>query len=167
VENVVAGQLLSRGGHHLFPTDDAHIVCVGKLLSSCVRVEGVHVVDCTPGQDNIIECFFERPHCEVHGADSKQGEGVNSNHDHEKEDVEEDLDKTNQKLSVKHENSFVLPRVFTMEVNGVEDILDQGVDNNSQEDGVFESKHQLDTCSFCQGGSVGMLYEKQVHRRQD
>ena len=49
-----------------------------------------------------------------------------------------------------------------MQVDGVEDILDKGVDDNSEEDGILKSKDKLDTGSLGQGGGVGMLNEKQI-----
>ena len=48
MEDVTAGQLLSSAGHHLLPADDADVVRVGQLLGRGVRVESVHVVDCSP-----------------------------------------------------------------------------------------------------------------------
>ena len=65
MEDVAAGQLLggARGGGHLLPADDAHVVRVGELLGRGVRIQGVHVVDGATGQDHVIERFFKSPHC--------------------------------------------------------------------------------------------------------
>ena len=100
MENVVAGQLLGRGGHHLLPADDAHIVRVCQFFSCGVRIEGVHVVDCSPREDNIIESFLESSHSEVHWTHSKQGQGVDPDHDDEEQDVQQDFDESNEQLSV-------------------------------------------------------------------
>ena len=51
-----------------------------------------------------------------------------------------------------------------MQVDGVEDILDQGVHDDGEQDGILKAKDQLDTCTFGQSGGVGMLDEKGVQR---
>jgi len=51
-----------------------------------------------------------------------------------------------------------------VQVNGVEDILDQGVHDNGEQDGVLKAKNQLDTGALGQSGGVGMLDEKGVQR---
>lgn len=71
MENVVAGQLLGGGGDHLLPADNTDVVSVGQLLGCGVRVEGVHVVDGSPGKHHVIECLLEGPHREVHGPNSE------------------------------------------------------------------------------------------------
>jgi hypothetical protein len=167
VENVVAGQLLGRWSDHLLPADDADVVRVSELLSSGVGVEGVHVVDCSSGEHNIIESFLESSHSEVHGAHSKQRQSVDPDHDHKEEDVQQDLDEPNEQLSVKHEDRLVLPWVLTVQVDGVEDILDKSVDDNGEKDGILKPKHQLYTSPLGECGGVGMLDEKQVQRSQD
>ena len=98
-------------------------------------------MDCTSGEDNIIEGFLESSHCEIHGAHSKQRQGVDSDHDDKEQDVEQNLDESNEEFSVEHKNGLVLPRILTVKVNGVEDILDEGIDDNSEKDGILESKH--------------------------
>ena len=150
MEDVTTGQFLggSSCGSHLLPADDAYVVSVGQLLRCGVRIEMVHVVDGAARQNNIIECFFERSHGEVHGSDSEEWQSVDPDHDHEEEDVEEDLDEAYEEFSVEHEDSLVLPGVLAVQVNGVEDILDEGVDDNGEEDGILETKHQLNTGSL-------------------
>ena len=49
-----------------------------------------------------------------------------------------------------------------MQVDGVEDILDQGVHDNGEQDGILKAKDQLDTCTFGQSGGVGVLDEECV-----
>jgi len=50
-----------------------------------------------------------------------------------------------------------------VQVDGVEDVLNQGVHDDGEEDGVLKAKHQLHACSLGQSGGVGMLDEKCVH----
>ena len=169
MEDVTAGQLLggARSGGHLLPADDAHVVSVGELLGRGVRVERVHVVDGAPGQHHVVERLLERPHGEIHRADREQGQGVDPDHDDEEEDVEEDLDKADKQLGVEHEHGLVLPGVLRMEINGMEDILDDEVDHDGQQDGVFEPKHELDACALGEGGGVGVLDEEHVEGGED
>ena len=115
----------------------------------------------------MLESFLESSHSEVHGAYSKQWQSVDPDHDHEEEDVQQDLDEPNEQLSVEHEYCLVLPGVLTMQVDRVEDILDKSVDDNGEKDGIFKPKHQLHASPLGEGGSVGMLDEKQVQRSQD
>ena len=162
MENVTAGQLLSTASHHLLPADDADVVRVGQLLGRGVGVERVHVVDRSAGENNVVKCFLEGSHGEVHWAYSEQRQGVDTDHDDEEEDVEQHFDKTNKELCVEHEDGFVLPGVLTVQVNGVEDVLDEGVDDDGEQDGVLEAKHELDTGALGEGGGVGVLDEECV-----
>ena len=169
MEDVAAGQLLggARSGGHLLPADDAHVVSVGELLGRGVRVERVHVVDGAPGQHHVVERLLERPHGEIHRADGEQGQGIDPDHDDEEEDVEQHFDKTNKEFCVEHEDGFVLPGVLTVEVNGVEDVLDEGVDDDGEQDGVLEAKHELDTGALGEGGGVGVLDEEHIQGGED
>jgi len=117
VEYVTAGQLLGSAGHHFLPADDADVVSVGELLGSSVRVESVHVVDCSAGEDHIVKCFLEGSHGEVHRADSEQRQGVDTDHDHEEENVEQNFDEANEELCVEHEHGLVLPWVLAVQVD--------------------------------------------------
>lgn len=169
MEDVAAGQLLggARGGGHLLPADDAHVVSVGELLGRGVRVEGVHVVNGAAGQHHVIERFLEGPHGEVHRADGEQGQGVDPDHDDEEENVEEDLDKADKQLGVEHEHGLVLPRILRVEVDRVEDILDHQVNHDGQQDGVLEPEHELDTGALGQGRGVGVLDKEHVEGGED
>jgi hypothetical protein len=95
VEDVIAGQLFSCGGQHLLSADDADIVSVGQFFSCGIRVPGVHIVDGSAGKYDVIEGFLEGAHSQVHGANGEQGQGINADHDDDKEDVEKNL-KTNR-----------------------------------------------------------------------
>jgi len=44
----------------------------------------------------------------------------------------------------------------------VQDILDEGVDDDGKKDGVLKPEHQLDTGTLGQGGGVGVLDEEHV-----
>ena len=167
VEDVTAGQLLSTAGHHLLPADDADVVRVGQLLARGVGVERVHVVDRSPGENDVVKCFLEGSHGEVHRAHSEQGQGVDADHDDEEEDVEQHFDKTNKEFRVEHEDSLVLPGVLTVEVDRVEDVLDEGVDHDGEQDGVLEAEHELDAGALGEGGGVGVLDEEHVQRGED
>lgn len=162
MEDVVAGKLFSRRRHHLLPADDADIVSVRELFGRGIGIEGVHVVDGASGENDIIERLLEGSHGEVHGADCEERKGVDAHHDHEEENVEEDLDEANDKLSVQHEDCLALPGSFTVEVNGVEEILDQGVDNDGNQDGVLKTKHQLDAGSLGESAVVSVLDEQSI-----
>ena len=98
-------------------------------------------MDGTSGEYHVVEGFLESSHCQVHWAHSKQRQGVDSDHDHKEQDVEQDLDESNEEFSIEHEHSLVLPRVLTVKVDGVEDILDEGIDDDGEKDGILESKH--------------------------
>jgi len=50
-----------------------------------------------------------------------------------------------------------------VQVDGVEDILDQGVHDNGEQDSILKAKNQLDAGAFGQSGGVGVLDEKCVH----
>ena len=113
MEDVTTGQFLGSACHHLLSADDADVVRVGQLLARGVGVERVHVVDRSPGENDVVKCFLEGSHGEVHRAHSEQGRGVDADHDDEEEDVEQHFDKTNKELCVEHEDSLVLPRIFT------------------------------------------------------
>jgi len=89
-------------------------------------------VDCSSGENNIIKCFLESPHGEVHWSDSKQRQRVDTDHYHKKQDVQKNLDEPNEEFSVKHEDSLVFPGVLTVQVNRVKDPLDNEVDDNCQ-----------------------------------
>jgi len=162
MEDVVAGKLFSRRCHHLLPADDANIVGVRELLGRGVRIEGVHVVDGASRENDIIERLLEGAHSEVHGTNSEQRKGVDAHHDHEEEDVEKDLDEANHQLGVEHENCLVLPGSFTVKVNGVKEVLDQGVDDDGDEDGVLKPKHQLNASSFCKSAVISVLDKQSV-----
>ena len=100
MKDVVAGQLFSGGGQHLLPADDAHVVSVSEFFGCSVRVPGVHVVDGSAREYDVVEGFFECPHSQVHGANGEQGQGVNADHDDDKQDVKQNLkNKTKKKLS--------------------------------------------------------------------
>lgn len=99
MEDVIAGQLFGGGGQHLLPADDADVVGVRQLFCSGVRVPGVHVVDGSAREYDVIEGFLEGAHCQVHGANGKQGQGVNANHDDDKQDIKENLKKNKNKYS--------------------------------------------------------------------
>ena len=49
-----------------------------------------------------------------------------------------------------------------MQIDGVEDILDQGVHDNGEQDGVLKAEDQLDAGALGQSGGVGVLDEKGV-----
>jgi len=164
VEDVVARQLLGGRGCHLLPADDAHVVCGRQLLGRGVGVEGVHVVDGSSRQHHVVEGLLECPHRQVHWADGKEGQGVDPDHDDEEEDVEEHPDQSDGQLSVEHKHCLVLPRVLAVQVDGVEDVLDQGVHDNGEQDGVLKAKDQLDAGALGQSGGVGVLDEKGVQR---
>ena len=53
------------------------------------------------------------------------------------------LDKPNDELGVKHEDSFVVPRVLTVKVDAVQDVLDEGVGDDCQQHCVLKPEHQL------------------------
>ena len=100
MENVVAGELLRRGGRrHLLPADDADVVGVGQLLGGGVGVVGVHVVDGAAGHDDVVEGLLEGADRQVGGADSEQGQGVDANHDGNEDDVKDHLEKKSLKRS--------------------------------------------------------------------
>ena len=91
MEDMVAGQLFSGGGQHLLPADDAYVVGVGEFFGGSVRVPGVHVVDGSAREYDVVECFFECAHSQVHGSNGEQGQGVNTDHDDDKQDVKKNL----------------------------------------------------------------------------
>ena len=145
------------------PADDAHVVCGGKLLSRGVRIKGVHIVDGPSWQHHVVERLLERPHRKIHRPDGEQGQGVDPDHDDEEEDVEEHPDQSDCQLGVEDEHCLILPGVLAMKVDGVEDVLNQGVHDDGEEDGVLKAKHQLHARSLGQRGGVGVLDEKCVH----
>jgi len=89
---VVTGKLLGGRGSHLFSADNAYVVCGGEFVCSGVWIECVHVVDCTTGQNNVVEGLLEGAHGEVHGTHREQRKCVNANHDNEKENVKKNPD---------------------------------------------------------------------------
>ena len=98
MEDVVAGQLFSGGGQHLLPADDAHVVSVSEFFGCSVRVPGVHVVDGSAREYDVIKGFFECAHSQVHGANGEQRQGVNADHDDDKQDVKQNLKNKKQKI---------------------------------------------------------------------
>ena len=149
------------------PADDADVVGGGELLGRGVRVERVHVVDGPPGQHHVIECLLEGPHREVHGAHREEGQGVDADHDHEEEDVEQDPDEGDEELGVEDKDGLVLPGVFAVQVDGVEDVLDEGVHHDGQQDGVLEAEDELDAGALGECGGVGVLDEEAVEGGED
>lgn len=157
---MTAGKLLGGGSHHLLPADNAHVVGLGQLLSGGVWVKCVHIMDCASGENHIIEGFLESSHSEVHRAHSEERQGVDSDHDNKEKDVEQNLDETNEKFSVQHKNGLVLPRILTVKVDGMQDILDKGIDYDGEKDGIFKPEHQLYTSSLSECRCIGVLDEK-------
>ena len=77
------------------------------------------------------------------------------------------LDETNDKLCVQHENGLVLPRVFTVQIDSVQDVFDQGVGHNRQEDGVLKAERQLHGGALGHGRVVGVGDEVDVQHGQE
>lgn len=50
---------------------------------------------------------------------------------------------TDGKFSVQEENSFVFPRVLSINVVSMESVLDSDHSDHRQKDSIFETKHQL------------------------
>lgn len=122
MEDVVAGKLLAGpsssctglSSHHVLSADDADAVCGGKVFSSSIGVQSVHVPNGSPRHDDIMDSFLERPHSQVHGPGGKEREGMNLDHDGNKRCVKEHLDKTHYEVSVQHVHSFVFPWILTL-----------------------------------------------------
>ena len=114
-----------------------------------------------------MDSFFESPHGKIHRADSKEGQGIDTNHDKEKEEVEESPDKADEQLCIEIQHSLVLPGVFKVQVNAVEDILGKEIDSDCQKDGVLKPKHYLDTGTLVDDADVGILDEEHVHGGED
>ena len=54
-----------------------------------------------------------------------------------------DLDKSDRKFCVEHEDGLVVPRVLAVKVDAVQDVLDDGVGHDCEEHSVLETEHQL------------------------
>ena len=117
MKNVSTRQFFGGSSHHFFPTYNAHVVRVLQFFCSRIRIPSVHVVNCPPGQNHIVEGLFEGSGCQVHWANSKQGQSVDSDHDYDEKAIEDHFKEANNKLGVKHKHSFVLPWVLTDEQN--------------------------------------------------
>lgn len=66
------------------------------------------------GQDHIIKGFLKGSGRQVHGSNSKQRQGVNTDHNDDKESIQDHFKKANDKLCIQHEHCFVLPWIFTV-----------------------------------------------------
>lgn len=69
---------------------------------------------------------------------------------------------TDGKLSVQEENSFVFPRVLSINVVSMESVLDSDHSDHRQKDSIFETKHQLDWCSLGQSSLICYLYKMPI-----
>ena len=70
--------------------------------------------------------------------------------DEKEEDVEEHPNQGDSQFCVEHKDCFILPEVLAVQVDGVEDILDQRVHDNSEQNGILKAEDKLDTGSLGQ-----------------
>lgn len=158
MKDVVAGQFLGSG-YHLFSTDDTHIVRGLQVLRSCIWVECVHVANGSSRHYGIRYSLLKLPHREIHGSNGKQGEGVHFDHYGHERHVQQHLKKACKELCVKHVDSFIFPRVLALEVNGVQDIFDEGGENHGHQYRVLKSEDQLYRGSSGDDAVAGMIDE--------
>lgn len=81
-------------------------------------------------------------------------------------DVQEHFDEACEELSVEHVDGLVVPRILTLQVDGVQNVLDEGRQNHSQQDGILESKNKLDRSSSGNNAVAGMVNKQEVHGSQ-
>lgn len=165
MENVVARQSLGTS-HHLFSADDADIVHCLELLWGGIWIQGVHVADGSARHDGICHSFFELSHGQVHGPDGKEWEGVHLDHDGHEGHVQQNLDEACKQLCVEHVHSLVVPGVLTLEVHGVQHILDEDGEHHRHQDGILKAKHQLHRSPTGQDAVIGMADEEEVQDAQ-
>jgi len=92
------------------------------------------------GQDHIIKGFLKGSGRQVHGSNSKQRQGVNTDHNDDKESIQDHFKKANDKLCIQHEHCFVLPWIFTVQIDAVKNVLDNCIGYNCQQDSIFKAK---------------------------
>ena len=110
---VTARQFFGGWSNHLLATNNANVISILQFLWGGVGVPSVHVVYSSSGQDHIIKSFLKGSGRQVHGSNSKQWQGVNTDHNDDKESIKDHFEQADDKLCVQHEHCFVLPWIFT------------------------------------------------------
>lgn len=141
MKDVVARQSLSTG-HHFFSADDTDVIHCLELLGGGIRVQCVHVADGSARHDGICHSFLELPHGQVHGPNGKERKCVHLDHDGHEGHVQQDLDKACKQLCVEHVHGLVVPGILTLEVHGVQHILDEDGEHHGHQNGVLEGRRE-------------------------
>lgn len=142
MKDVVARKFFGSG-HHLFTADDAHIVSGLQILRCGIWIESIHVTDGPSRHDGVCYSLLELPHREIHGSNGKQRKGVHFYHYGHECHIQNYLDETCKELRVQHVDSLIVPRVFTLEIDCMQGVFDEGGENHSHQYRILKSKHQL------------------------
>lgn len=166
MKDVVARQSLSTG-HHFFSADDTDVIHCLELLGGGIRVQCVHVADGSARHDGICHSFLELPHGQVHGPNGKERKCVHLDHDGHKGHVQQDLDKACKQLRVEHVHGLVVPGILTLEVHGVQHILDEDGEHHGHQNGILKAKHQLHRRPSGQDAVISVADKEEVQDAQE
>jgi len=92
---------------------------------------------------------------------------VDLDHKRHKRKVKNNPEEAEHEITIEHEDALILPRVVTLQVDRVQQVLEERADHSDKQDGVLEAEHQLDRGALDEGVCVGGVDEVHVEEEKE